>query len=134
MERSGTFAEADLSALKDIKRWAGDRARQERKTRSITQIQLADNMGVSLRWLREIEAGAAMTRIEDHISAALRLGLSTGHIALPILYMGQQARFPRQLIHGDLAGIERTCMEAISDMAISALKRDLSPGGSNSGE
>lgn len=128
MERNQKFADVDTSALKDIKKIAGQLIRQERKRRHITQIELAGKMGVSLRWLREIEAGAPVTRIEDHLNAALRLGLSTGHIALPILYMGQRMRFPQQLIHGDLQAIERMCLEAISEMAINALKRDLSPG------
>lgn len=129
MERNQKLADIDMSALKEIKKIAGELIRRERKRRHITQIQLATRMGVSLRWLREIEAGAPVTRIEDHLNAALRLGLSTGHIALPILYMGQRMRFPQQLIHGDLQAIERMCLEAISDMAISALKRDLSPDG-----
>ena len=59
--------------------------------------------------------------------ALLRLGASTAHIALPVLYAGQRMRFPRQLIHGDLASIERTCIEAISDAVIAGLKQDLSP-------
>jgi len=134
MEWNGKFTDVDLSALKEIKKIAGELIRRERKRRHITQIQLAQMMGVSLRWLREIEAGAPVTRIEDYLNASLRLGLSTGHIALPILYMGQRMRFPQQLLHGDLAAIERICLEAISDMAISALKRDLSPDGSRSGD
>jgi transcriptional regulator with XRE-family HTH domain len=127
MERNEKFAESDASALKGIKKMAGERIRQERKARRITQAQLAATMGVSLRWLREIEAGAAMTHIDDHLKAAYRLGLSTGHIALPILYMGQGMRFPPQLINSDLLAIERGCLTVIADIAVSVLKRDLSP-------
>lgn len=134
MERNEKLADVDMSALKEIKKTAGELIRHERKRRHITQLQLAGKMGVSLRWLREIEAGAPVTRIEDHLNAALRLGLSTGHIALPILYMGQRRRFPQQLIHGDLQAIERVCLQAISDIAITSLKRDLSPDGDSSGD
>jgi transcriptional regulator with XRE-family HTH domain len=124
MDRSPKFTDADLSALKEIKKAAGDRVRQERKLLKVTQPELAANMGVSLRWFREIETGASMTHIDDHLNAAIRLGLSTGHIALPILYMGQGRRFPPQLIHADLAAMERGCMDVVADVVINLLKRD----------
>ena len=59
--------------------------------------------------------------VEDEILVAI------AHIALPVLYAGQRMRFPRQLIHGDLAYIERKCIEAISDAVITGLKQDLLP-------
>ena len=127
MVPSEKFAAVDLSIFKEIKKLSGERIRQERKARHITQLELANNMGGSLRWLREIESGAPMTRLEDHLNATLRLGISTGHIALPILYAGHRMRFPQQLIYGDLAGIERKCIETISEAVITAIKHDLSP-------
>src|SRR3546814_101982 len=110
----------------EIKMLSGERIRHERNKRAITQLQLAANMGGSPRWLREIEAGAPVTKLEDHLNAALRLGMTTGHIALPILFAGHRMRFPRQLINGDLPDIERKCIEMISDSVLAALKQNLS--------
>ena len=127
MEPDDKFAAVDLSIFREIKMLSGERIRHGRNVQDITQLQLANNMGGSVRWLREIESGAPATRLEDHLNATLRLGMTTGHIALPILYAGQRMRFPHQLIYGDLAGIERKCIEAISDSVLAALKQDLAP-------
>jgi len=121
------FAAVDLSIFKELKTLSGERIRHERKARGITQVELAAHMRGSLRWLREIESGAPGTKLEDHLKATLSLGASTGHIVLPILYAGHRMRFPQQLIYGDLAGIERKCIESISDAVLAELKQDLSP-------
>ncbi|MEG8219860.1 helix-turn-helix transcriptional regulator [Sphingomonas sp. HH69] len=127
MEPDDKFAAVDLSIFREIKMLSGERIRHERNLRGITQLQLATNMGGSPRWLREIEAGAPVTKLEDHLNAALRLGMTTGHIAFSILFAGHRMRFPRQLIYGDLPGIERKCIEVISESVLAALKQDLSP-------
>jgi transcriptional regulator with XRE-family HTH domain len=121
------FAAVDLSIFRELKALSGERIRQARKIRDVTQVELATEMGGSLRWLREIESGTPATKLEDHLNATLRLGASTGHIALPLLYAGQRMRFPQQLLYGDLAHIERKCIEAASDAVITALKQDLLP-------
>lgn len=127
MEPDDKFAAVDLSIFREIKMLSGERIKHERNLRGITQLELATNMGGSPRWLREIEAGAPVTKLEDHLNAALRLGMTTGHIAFSILFAGQRMRFPRQLIYGDLPTIERKCIEMISDSVLTALKQDLSP-------
>jgi transcriptional regulator with XRE-family HTH domain len=127
MASDGKFAAVDLSIFKELKKLSGERIRQARKALDVTQLELATEMGGSLRSYRQIETGAPGTRLEDHLIASLRLGAPTGHIAFPILFAGQRMRFPRQLIHGDLASIERTCIEAISEAVIAGLKQDLSP-------
>ena len=53
--------------------------------------------------------------------------MTTGHIAFSILFAGHRMRFPRQLIYGDLPGIERKCIEVISESVLAALKQNLSP-------
>jgi transcriptional regulator with XRE-family HTH domain len=121
------FVDVDLSPLNLIKKIAGERIRQERKLRLITQIELAENMGISPRWLREMETGARSARLDDHISATLHLGQSLAHIGLPLLCMGHGIRFPPQLLPGDLDAIERKCIGFIVDSAVDALKHDLSP-------
>ncbi|WP_233204115.1 helix-turn-helix domain-containing protein [Novosphingobium sp. HII-3] len=127
MASDGKFADVDLSIFKELKKLSGEKIRQARKALGLTQLEVATEMGGSLRWYRAIESGDPGIRLEDHLIALLRLGASTAHIALPVLYAGQRMRFPRQLIHGDLASIERTCIEAISDAVIAGLKQDLSP-------
>lgn len=121
------FAAVDLSIFKELKIISGERIRHARKTLGFTQLEVATEMGGSLRWFRAIESGEPGTRLEDHLIATLRLGASTGHFAFMFLFAGQRMRFPRQLIYGDLASIERTCIEAISDAVITGLKQDLSP-------
>ena len=107
MASDGKFADVDLSIFKELKKLSGEKIRQARKALGLTQLEVATEMGGSLRWYRAIESGDPGIRLEDHLIALLRLGASTAHIALPVLYAGQRMRFPRQLIHGDLASIER---------------------------
>lgn len=121
------FAAVDLSIFKELKKISGERIRQARKALGFTQLEVATEMGGSLRWYRAIKSGDPGARLEDHLIATLRLGASTGHIAFMFLFAGQRMRFPRQLLYGDLASIERTCIEAISDAVITGLKQDLSP-------
>jgi len=127
MSSTEKFAVVDLSPLKLIKKIAGERIRQERRHRHITQPELAQEMGYSTRWLREMEAGAPSTRLDDHLSATLRLGRSVGHIVLPLLFMGHGIRFPQHLIYDDLGALERKCIELIAGSAVNSLREDLSP-------
>ncbi|NLS25041.1 hypothetical protein S2M10_00040 [Sphingomonas sp. S2M10] len=134
MSSTERFAIVDLSPLKLIKKIAGELIRQERKQRQITQSELSEEMGFSPRWLREMEAGAPSTRLEDHFVATLRLGQSVGHIVLPLLCMAHGIRFPQHLFYEDLSGLERKCIELIAEAAINSLKQDLSPQWWPSGE
>ncbi|TNE30019.1 transcriptional regulator [Sphingobium sp. CFD-2] len=134
MSSNERFAAVDLSPLKLIKKIAGERIRQERKRRHITQPELAQEMGFSPRWLREMESGAPSTRLDDHLNATLRLGQSVGHIVLPLLCMGHGIRFPQHLIYDDLGDIELKCIELIAGSAVNSLKQDLSPEWWPSGE
>ncbi|MGI9377293.1 MAG: helix-turn-helix domain-containing protein [Tsuneonella suprasediminis] len=127
MESDDKFAAVDMSIFREIKLLSGERIRCERNRLGITQFKLATNLGASPRWMREIEAGAPATKLEDHLKATLSLGMLTGHIALPILFAGHRMRFPRQLVYGDLLAIERQCIEVISESVLTGLKQDLSP-------
>ncbi|CAM8670934.1 transcriptional regulator [Sphingobium sp. H39-3-25] len=125
MSSNEKFAPVDLSPFKVIKKMAGERVRQERKRRQVTQSELAHEMGFGPRWLRDVEAGAPGTRLEDHISATLRLGDSIGHIMFPVLFMAHGIRFPQHLYYEDIRGLERKCIELIVDWAVNSLKQDL---------
>lgn len=121
------LAEADLTGLRLVKKISGERIREERRRRHIKQWQLADEMGVSLRWLREIEAGNPGTRLDDHLNGTIRLGLSAGHIVLPILFMAQRMPVPQALLYADLRALERACVDLVADAAIKSLMAELKP-------
>lgn len=125
MSSNERLTPVDLSPLKLIKKMSGERVRQERKRRQITQSELAHEMGFGPRWLRDVEAGAPSTRLEDHISATLRLGESIGHIMFPVLLMAHGIRFPQHLYYEDIRGLERKCIELIVDLAVNSLKQEL---------
>lgn len=82
-------------------------------------------MGV--RWLREIESGNPKAKLDDHLRCAYQLGLSTGHILIPLLFRGQQMSYPMHLIFGDLRELERLCVEVIAERNINHLTKELTP-------
>ncbi|OYW86644.1 MAG: hypothetical protein B7Z20_06980, partial [Sphingobium sp. 32-64-5] len=46
------FAAVDLSIFKELKKISGERIRQARKALGFTQLEVATEMGGSLRWYR----------------------------------------------------------------------------------
>jgi transcriptional regulator with XRE-family HTH domain len=127
MVRSQRLADADLSGLRSVKKVSGERIRDERRRRGIKQGELADEMGVSSRWLREIEAGNPGTKLDDHLNATIRLGLSAGHIVLPMLFISQRMPVPQTLLHTDLRLLERACVDLIAEAAIKSMTSELRP-------
>nr|WP_255696837.1 helix-turn-helix domain-containing protein [Sandaracinobacteroides sayramensis] len=121
------LAESDLLGLRLVKKISGERIREERRRRGIKQGELADEMGVSLRWLREIEAGNPGAKLDDHLNGTIRLGLSAGHIVLPILFMAQRMPVPQTLLHTDLRPLERACVDLVADAAIKSVTAELRP-------
>ena len=81
MATDGKYADVDLSNFKELKKLSGEKIRQARKALGLTQLEVATEMGGSLRWYRAIESGDPGIRLEDHLIALLRLGASTAHIA-----------------------------------------------------
>lgn len=111
----------------DIKLQSGRKIEEARKRYGITQQQFARDSGMGVRWLREIESGNPRSRLDDHLICSYLLGLSTGHISIPLLFAGQKMCFPRQLATGDLSEFERTCIEVISQRHLDHLTRALTP-------
>jgi transcriptional regulator with XRE-family HTH domain len=87
----------DVSLLAHVKTLSGRRIEEARRRERITQEEFARAVGVGVRWLREIEGGNPSSRLEDHLQCAHHLKLSTGHILLPLLFMGYDMTFPFQL-------------------------------------
>ncbi|MBT0667397.1 helix-turn-helix domain-containing protein [Novosphingobium profundi] len=100
---------------------------EARKKQRLTQQDLARALGMGVRWLREIEGGNPRSRLDDHLRCAYRLGLSTGHILIPLMFAGQRMCFPRQLATGDLSDLERMCIELVAQRNLDRLTRALTP-------
>jgi len=126
MSLSNAAADAE-SPLDYVKMQSGRQIEQARKRKRITQVELARDLGMGVRWLREIEGGNPKSKLDDHLLCTYRLGLSTGHILIPLLFAGQRMCFPRQLAIGDLTELERTCIEIIARRNLDHLTQALTP-------
>lgn len=118
---------ADFTGLRLVKKISGDRIRRERMRKGIKQPELADGIGVSLRWMREIEAGNPATRLDDHLVATIRLGLPASTILFPVLFMAQRMPVPQLLLHTDLGDVERACIDLVAHTTITAVTNELTP-------
>lgn len=105
-------ADGPISYLKEL---SGRRIEEARKRAGLTQVQLAQDLGMGTRWLREIESGNPKSRLEDHLRCAYALGLATGHILIPLIFYSHEICYPSQLIFGDLRDLERLCIETVAD-------------------
>jgi len=128
MSQAEELIAADFTGFKLVKKVSGDRIRDERKRRNVKQADLADGIGVSLRWLREIEAGNPAARLDDHLMATIRLGLPASNILFPVLFISQRMPVPRMLLHTDLEGVERACIDLVAQSAIKTMTEELKPG------
>ncbi|SEJ92154.1 Helix-turn-helix [Sphingobium sp. AP50] len=110
-----------------VKELSGRRIEQARKRHGITQIAFAREIGISRRWLQEIESGNPSSRLDHHVTCAEYLKLSTGHIFLPLLFCAHQMEFPRELTYGDFHELERECIDLIVRKNITRLQAKLTP-------
>lgn len=124
LDCAASVADAPLSYVKEQ---SGRQIEEARKKIGITQRELARNLGMGVRWLREIESGNPKSKLDDHLRCTYRLGLSTGHILIPLLFAGQRMCFPRQLAAGDLCDLERLCVEVVAERNLSQLTNALTP-------
>jgi transcriptional regulator with XRE-family HTH domain len=116
---------AAISLLHFVKELSGRRIERARRINGVTQAQLARDVGISPRWLREVEAGNPASKLDDHLRCAHQLGLSTGYMFLPLLFLGHGLEFPRALALGDLREIERQCIDLIAARGIDQVKAQL---------
>lgn len=126
MSLSNAAAVAE-SPLDYVKVQSGRQIEEARKRKRLTQVELARSLGMGVRWLREIEGGNPRVRLDDHLICTYQLGLSSGHILIPLLFAGQRMCYPRQLATGDLSDLERTCIEIIAQRNLENLTRALTP-------
>lgn len=125
LECAASVAESPLSY---VKLQSGRQIEKARKKLGLTQRQLARELCMGERWMREIESGNPKSTLDDHLLCAYRLGLSTGHILIPLLFAGQRMNYPMQLAVGDLSDLERLCIEVISERKLTQLTIALTPG------
>lgn len=106
--------EQRATILAEVKRISGRRIEERRRFQRKTQEQLASEVGIGVRWLREIEAGNPKSRIDDHFRLAHGLGLSAAHLLIPMLFLEHHLHFPRGLMHDDMSELELLCIELIA--------------------
>lgn len=121
----GDALEEGASILAEVKSISGRRIEERRRRHRITQRQLAADVGIGVRWLREIESGNPKSRFDDHIACAHALGLSAAHLLIPMLFLEHHMHFPRHFFVDDMHEIERLCIEFISNLT---LRTFLQPG------
>lgn len=132
MSHDQGFVRPDLSGLRLVKKISGERIRSERRRRNIKQEDFALQLGLSPRWLREIEAGNPGARLEDHLLAGITLGIATGYIGLAIECLAQGMSVPTHILYSNTSELERRCVELIADAAIQNLKQELAGQGDQS--
>ena len=117
----------DVPLLSFVKEVSGKRIEEARRRERITQQKLAREIGVSPRWLREVEGGNPASKLDDHLLCSRYLRLPTGHILIPLMFLGHEMAFPQQLALGDLIDLERRCIDLISERNISQMTSQLTP-------
>lgn len=101
---SEEHVDATIDRLKLI---SGRRIEDERRRQRLTQRQFARRACLSVRWLREIEAGNPTVKLDDHIRCANALDIAPTYIFLPLLYRTYGRACPINVAVADLSDIER---------------------------
>src|SRR3546814_2026146 len=73
-----------------ISDWSSDVCSSDlRLRRRLSQEHLARRVGLSVRWLREIESGNPAVALDDHLRCAAALRLAPAFVLLPLLEIGR---------------------------------------------
>lgn len=111
----------NASVITLIKEQSGKRIETRRRRNGVSQRKLAAVVGLSSRWLREIEAGIGTSALEDHIRCAHALGMSSAHIFVPLLFAEHNLPIPLELLMiDDLWDIEHACLEVLLEQQMRA--------------
>lgn len=132
MSPQSTSSIGDATILAQIKLISGKCIEERRRRERKTQEQLATDVGIGVRWLREIEAGNPKSSIEDHLRCASGVGLSASYFLIPLMFMDHKMAFPRALLLDDLGPLEKHCIRCIGDYYIDAIAGRFRPLGSRS--
>lgn len=96
--------------IETIKLVLGRAVEERRKRLRVTQNHLADEVGISVRWLREIEAGNPRSTMENHLRCWAALGLPVSHIFVPVMFTELDMRFPLEMLD-NTALLQEQCLQ-----------------------
>src|SRR3546814_5047756 len=85
MSDTRTCEKGGVASLDQLKEFSGRRIESERLRRRLSQEHLARRVGLSVRWLREIESGNPAVALDDHLRCAAALRLAPAFVLLPLL-------------------------------------------------
>lgn len=111
--RGGSSPSRDIIA--SLKELSGQNIERFRRRAHITQAAFAPEVGLSVRWLREVESGNPSLSLDDHFVCAQILGIPFGHLLFPLLYLSRGMIFPLQLTLFDTTELEIRIVELIAD-------------------
>jgi transcriptional regulator with XRE-family HTH domain len=92
--------------LATLKQVSGKSIERARRSRNLTQAAFARDVGISARWLREVEAGNPGSTLDDHLRCARRLEIPLGQLLFPLLYLSRGMTYPMPLAGMDTLDIE----------------------------
>lgn len=104
-----------------IKLVMGRIVEERRKRLRMTQSGLASKVGISVRWLREIESGNPKSILENHFRCWIALGMPASHIFVPVLFMESNMRLPLDLLLDDPSRLHEKCLQFIGDYCVGSL-------------
>lgn len=106
---------SDVGIFSLIKELSGKLIERRRRREHVSQRRLAELVGRSERWLRELEAGIATSMLEDHIRCAHALHMTTPHLFIPLLAVEHDMEVPKELLQqDDLWDLECEILEVVA--------------------
>jgi transcriptional regulator with XRE-family HTH domain len=124
-------ASVGVSIMTEIKTISGWCIEARRKRSGMTQERLASQVGIAVRWLREIEGGNPKSSIDDHMRCASGVGLSPSYLLIPWMFLERDMSFPRELLLDHLPELEARCIDAMADYSLDSLARRFRPAPQN---
>jgi len=114
----------DGEVLSYIKELSGKLIERRRRRDRVPQRSLAQSVGRSERWVREIEAGIVTSVLEDHVRCAHSLQMTTPHLFIPLLAVEHKMTIPRELLmQDDLWDLECEVLDAVERHQTMVLSR-----------
>lgn len=100
--------------VRHLKVISGRRIEGERRRRLLTQRQFARQAGISVRWLREIEGGNPIVKLDDHLRCGATLRLPPSYIFLPLLYQSYGRTCSIDIANADLTDLEQQTLALVA--------------------
>ena len=116
--QSKTPAAEPIDAIKLV---LGRAVEERRKRLRMTQSRLASKVGISVRWLREIESGNPKSILENHLRCWFALDMPASHIFVSVLFLESNMRVPLELLLDDPVSLRLKCRQLIGDYCVGSL-------------